>query len=405
MSKKSEAVHTEKGEGTKVLQIVWADPAMYLATIFTAQMLSERGISVELVYRKPAPYMDVAGEVNFGGRTRLRPIGGGHTGWRDKIDFAVFLFTAIALVWRNKPDVVIGYNMLGIAVAFLATRLRPKTTLIYHNFDFNVALEKTFSLLGRLFQSLELAGARYADLVIFPHPGRAAVFKDEAKLDREPVTVMNCYPLSTPKQRTGELQSLLDSKGLRFDRLIVRLGMIGPYHGIEATIRSVLEWKGNWGLILAGFPDEGSYMDEMQELVQNLDLSKKVVFLPSVSYSLWYDCLYSAHLGISLYEPFNVSHTYMSGTAQKLNNYFVAGIPSIVSNSPDFVTFVERFGTSKLADPTDPHSIAQAVNSLLCNPEEYAAYCRNVRNAFESGFNFERQFEPVLNKLLQGSKN
>jgi glycosyltransferase involved in cell wall biosynthesis len=386
----------------KVMLILWSDPRAYLATMFTAQMLSERGISVELIYRKPDPYLDVAGEVYFGCRTRLRPIGSGHVGWRDKLNFAVFLFTSIILVVRDKPDAVIGYNRLGIAVAFLATWLRPKTTLIYHNFDFYIASKK---MSGWLFQSLELAGARHADLVIIPHPGRATVFKDEAKLDKEPLTVMNCYPLTTPKRTTGELQSLLDSKGLHFDRLVVRLGTVGPYHGIEATIRSVLEWKGNWGLILAGFPVEGTYLDEMQDLVRNLDLGKKVVFLPSVPYGLWYDCLYSAHLGISLYEPFNVSHAYMGGTSQKLNNYFVAGIPSIVSNSPDFVDFVEHYGTSKLADPTDPHSIARAVNSLLCDPEEYATYCSNVRNAFKSEFNFERQFEPVLNKLLKESEN
>lgn len=55
-----------------------------------------------------------------------------------------------------------------------------------------------------------------------------------------------------------------------------------------------------------------------------------------------------------------------------------ADIPSIVSNSPDFITFVERYKTSKVANATDPHLIAQAVNSLLCNPEEYASYCRSV---------------------------
>lgn len=385
--------------------IIWSDPRAYLGIMSTAQTLSKRGISVDLIYRTPAPHMDIAGKIDFGAKTQLRPVGGGYTGWRDKLDFTIFLFTTIALVLRNKPDAVIGCNRLGVMVAFLATRLRPSTTLIYHNFDFNVAPEKTLRMHERLLQSLEMVGARYADLVIFPHPRRAAVFKDEAQLDREPVTVMNCYPLSTPKQTTGELRRLLDSKGLHFDRLVVRLGMIGPHHGIEATIRSVLEWKGNWGLILAGFTDEGSYMDEMQELVRNLGLSKKVVFLPSVPYSLWYDCLYSAHLGISLYEPFNLSHSYMSGTSQKLNNYFVAGIPSIVSNSPDFVTFAERFGTSKVADPTDPHSIAQAINSLLCDPEEYATYCRNVKNAFESEFNFERQFEPVLNWLANERRN
>lgn len=80
----------EQGKGMKVLLTMWSDPAMYLATIFTAQMLSKRGISVELVYRTPTSCLDVAGEVNFGSRTRLRPIGGGHAGWRDKIDYANF---------------------------------------------------------------------------------------------------------------------------------------------------------------------------------------------------------------------------------------------------------------------------------------------------------------------------
>lgn len=386
----------------KILLTMWSDPAIYLATIFTAQMLSERGISVELVYRTPTPSLDVAGEVNFGSRTRLQPIGDGHTNWRDKIDYVSFIVKTITFAWREKPDAVIGYNKLGIIAAFIATRLCPNTRLIYHNFDFDVSTE-TLGLLSRLLKRFELFAARCADLTIFPAPGRAAEYKAMARLTRKPLSVLNCYRRSMPKQKTGELKRLLDSKGLCFDRLVVRLGMIGPYHGIEATIRSVLEWKGNWGLILAGFPDV-FFMDEMQKLVQNLDLSNKVLILPSVSYSLWYDCLYSAHLGISLYEPFNVSHAYMGGTSQKLNSYLVAGIPSIVSNSPDFISFVEQYGTSKIAEATDPHSIAKAVNSLLSDPKEYAVYCRAVKNAFESEFNFEKQFIPILRHLVDVSK-
>jgi glycosyltransferase involved in cell wall biosynthesis len=138
----------------------------------------------------------------------------------------------------------------------------------------------------------------------------------------------------------------------------------------------------------------------MQKLVDELGLANKVILLPSVPYSLWYDCLYSAHLGICLYEPCNLSHVYMAGTSQKFNNYLLAGIPSIVSNSPDFIAFVERYKTSKVAHATDPHSIAQAVNSIFCNSEEYALYCRSVKHAFETEFNFEKQFEPILRQLI-----
>ncbi|MDA1330648.1 MAG: hypothetical protein O3B43_06255 [Chloroflexi bacterium] len=78
-----------------------------------------------MLYRNPNPHLDVAGDVKFGIRSRLRPVGGGHTGWRDKIDYAKFIVKAITLARREKPDVVIGYDTLGIVAAFIVTRIRP----------------------------------------------------------------------------------------------------------------------------------------------------------------------------------------------------------------------------------------------------------------------------------------
>ncbi len=382
----------------KVLISIWADPAMYLATTFTARILSENCESVDLLYRKPNAHFDVAGDVKFGSRSRLHPVGGGHAGWRDKIDYVKFIIKSVMLALREKPDVIIGYNTLGFVVAYSASKISPSSKLIYHNFDFDTS-EKGLGFLGRLLKRLELFAARRADVTIFPAPERASKYQEMAELNRKPLSVMNCFPRSWPRQKTGELQSLLKNKGLCFDQLVVHLGSIDPFHGIEATIRSVLQWNGNWGLIVAGFSN-GSYLEEMQDLVHELDLSNRVIFLTSVSNSLWYDCLYSSHLGICLYEPCNLSHAYMAGTSQKFNNYLVAGIPSIVSNSPDFIAFVEKYKTSKVAEATDPISISQAVNSLLCNPKEYAEYCHAVKQAFESEFNFEKQFEPILHKLL-----
>lgn len=382
----------------KVLLAIWADPAMYLAATFTAQTLSERGICVDLLYRKPNSDLDVAGDVKFGTRTSMRPVGGGHSGWRDKIDYTKFVIKVIAISRREMPNAIIGYNTLGFVAAYIATRICPNSKLIYHNFDFDVSANG-LRLLGRLLRRIELFAARRADITIFPSLGRAEKYKAMAQLTSEPLSVLNCFPRYWPRQKTGELQRLLEVKCLSFDRLVVRLGSIDPFHGIEATIRSVLEWKGNWGLILAGVSN-GSYLEDMQKLTDELGLANRVIFLPSVSYAMWYDCLYSADLGICLYEPSNLSHAHMAGTSQKLNNYLVAGIPSIVSNSPDFISFVELYKTSMVVEPTDPHAIAQAVNLLLSNTEEYAFYRRAAKNAFESEFNFEKQFEPILRRLI-----
>ena len=378
----------------RVLCALWADPSMYLATIFTSKLLSNRGIEVDIVYRMPNQELRVAGNIDFGDKATLHPIGGGHNGWRDKIDYVIYILKLLSMVWRKRPDVIIGYNKLGLLASFLASQVSPKTRLIYHNYDFDI--KHLQDVLGRC----ELVVARKADLTIFPALGRSEEYKSIAGLKREPMSVLNCYSLSYQVKKTGELNRILKSKGFSFDRLVVRLGMIGPFHGIEATFRSMPKWKGNWGFIMAGFATE-NYLKELNQLVEELGIGERVLILPSVSNSLWYDILSSGDLGISLYEPDpnNIGHNYMAGTSQKLNGYFVTGIPSIVPNTPEFISLVEQYGTSKLVDVSDPSSIAQAVNSFFGDNDEYDRYTKNVKTAFESEFNFEKQFEPVFKWL------
>ena len=143
-----------------------------------------------------------------------------------------------------------------------------------------------------------------------------------------------------------------------------------------------------------------SYLEDMQNLVFELGLAHRVILFPLVQYILWHAYLHPAHLGICLYETCNLSHAYIAGTSQKFNNYPLAGIPTMASDSPDFIASVERYKTSKIARATDPQSIAQAVNLPLRNSEEHADNCRDVIYLFETKCNIEKQFEPVVRKSV-----
>lgn len=367
---------------------------MYLATVFTSQFLSKQGIDVDLVYRKPNQKLDVAPDLDFGEMSKLHSVGGGHDGWRDKFSYLSFVVQLVFIAWRKRPDAIIGYNKLGLLASYIVTRFSPKTRLIYHNYDFDIS--RMQDILGRC----ELSAARKADLTIFPAPGRSAEYKAIAALQREPVSVLNCYPLSFVAERTGELQQILDKRGMNFDRLVVRLGMVGPHHSIKMTIRSIPFWRGNWGFIMAGFASK-EYLKELDALTEELGITDRVLILSSVSNSLWYDILHSGDLGVALYDvdPSNIGHSFMAGTSQKLNGYFVRGIPSLVPSTPDFKSFVDRHKTSKLVDVLDPTSIANAVNSFLEDAQEYEKYKKDVKRAFKSEFNFEKQFEPVFKWL------
>lgn len=375
----------------RVVLALWADPAMYLATIFTSQLLCSSGINVELVHRVPNRPLDVAGSVDFGENVQTHPVGSGKTGWRDKLEYIIFVIKLLSISVKQRPDVIIGYNTLGLLAGFLVKIFCPKIKLIYHNYDFDKS--RLVDFLGRM----EIFAARHADLTVFPSPDRAELYKALGSLSKEPVSVMNCYSLTYKLERTGELARILEERGLSFEKLVVRLGMIGPYHGIKSTLKSLPEWNSDCGFVMCGFSSQG-YLKEIDQVIKELELENRVLVLPSVSNSLWYDVLAAADLGIALYsyDPNNIGHNFMAGTSQKLNGYFVKGIPSVVPNSPDFVSFVDKYGTSKCVEVSNPSSIAAAVNSMFENHSEYDRYRENVENVFLSEFNFEKQFEPVL---------
>ena len=380
----------------RVLLTIWVDAAWHPVVTFTSQMLSERGDAVHILYRQPESRSAIPGSADFGANAALWPVAGWDGRWRNQAAYLRFLMRAVVLARRIRPDVIIGYDMHGVAAAYLASLAHPSSKLVYHNLD--LAPKETLTAYARAVKALEGVAARSAGLVVFSAPGRAAIFKREAGLQREPLVVMNCQRLAVPQMDTGALRQLLDSRGLHFDRLIVRLGSLGPNHGVETTIRSMQEWKGNWGLILVGVPIP-SYLQSLQELIDSLHQTQEVVTLPAVPYSLWYDCLYSADLGIALYEPGNINHAHMAGAGNKLSLYLKAGIPSIVPDFPDFAAFVQKYGAGKVANPADPSSIAAAINAVFAGDAEYVALCQSAAAAFQTEFNFEKQFEPVLSWL------
>lgn len=382
----------------RILLLTWTSALWHPVVRFTSQLLSEQGHTVDIMSRTPLSGSEIPGSADFGERAAVHSVGRGRAGWSGRLDYAMFLKRAFGFARKLRPDVVIGYDMRGVAAAYLARLASPGARFVYHNLD--LVSETELNSLGRLGKRFEIFSSYRADVIIFSSNGRAEIFNREVQLQREPLIVMNCQRRDTQEPKTGELRDMLRARGLAFERLVVRLGAMGPGHGIEATIQSVSQWQGDWGLVLAGVPS-GSFLSKLQAQIEALGLEKHVLLLPSVPYSLWYDCLYSADLGIALYEPGNINHLSMAGAGNKLNLYLKAGIPSLLPSFPDFASVVERFGIGKVVDPTDPRAIAAGVNAVFADCQEYETMCQNARMAFEQHYNFEKQFQPVLDWLAE----
>lgn len=377
----------------KIALVIWTNPDYYTVIRDTAQLLVELGHHVDILCRDTDETF--MGTVDYPTQARVMRLGQKRPGLRNYLDYLGYLAAVYRLNRRERYNLIIGYDLFGFVAAYLMT-IGKMSRLVYHNFD--LSEKSLLGLLGRQLKRLEYAGARRAEAVIFPTRGRADLFRQEARLRRTPLIVMNCLRPGAESRHSGIFRRMLAEEGVQGDKIVVRLGSIGPGHGIEATIRSMSRWKGDWLLVFMGVPI-GNYLSSMQELSRELGLARRILFKPDVPYELWDDCLHSADVGLALYEPVNVNHRAMAGAGQKMFFYLKAGLPIVVPRLPDFLEMVGKYQFGVAADAASPGSIADAVNAILANPVAYKTYARAARNAFVNELNFDSQFLPVLQRL------
>ena len=378
----------------KVALVIWTNPDYYVAIKYTSQIFIERGHEVDILCRNTNETF--MGDVDYPKAANTIRIGSKREGIQNLLSYLGFLVNVYRKKQKAGYDLIIGYDLYGFVAAFLMTALGKKPLLLYHNFD----LSEKFALgfVGRQLKRFEYIGARRARAVIFPSLGRAEVFKQEANLYQQPLIVMNCLRVTEKFETKGIFRKMLAEEGIKAERLVARLGSIGPGHGIEATIRSVKMWKGDWALVFLGVA-LGSYMSSMQELVAQLGLSKRILFKSEVSYEMWNDCLNEADVGLALYEPININHLAMAGAGQKMFFYLQVGMPVVLPRLQDFTEILDKYKFGVGADADSAESIASAVNSLLGSQQEYEKYARNAKEAFVNELNFDTQFSQVLRLL------
>jgi glycosyltransferase involved in cell wall biosynthesis len=277
----------------------------------------------------------------------------------------------------------------------LATILRRP--LIYQCHDF-VERARRVSFGAQVVRAFERRLARTADLVIVPDAGRARVMVHELGLTRPPLVVANA-PLKRPSGSGGVLRRALSERGLCYDAILLRQGVLGPGHGIEATIRSIPYWSSRqWGFALMG-SGEQQYLDSIRALADSLGVGCQLAILPMVSYDHVPGYTVGADIGHALYEPVNINHAHMGTASNKIMEYLAAGLPMLLSDTESFRSVLDRYRCGLWVDETSPESIAGAVNHLLVNPALRKDLGEAGARAFEQIFCFEHQFSPVLEAI------
>lgn len=356
-------------------------------TINSVEMFSRSGWEVSMVGA------EFTGSEALGikpsGATRTVCVRANHTGIHQKLAYLAFSLRALIEILVFRPSLVYASDWMTCPVALILSLLGMQ--VIYHEHDAPVAPQGW----KRLSAHARVLMARRATLCIAPNEGRGRVLTQDT--GRQNVAIAwNC-----PAQH--------EVKGARKPRADGR--MVIHYHGhlsadrLPFTLLHALTTLSEAvSLRVTGFETVGTlgYVEQFRRLAASLNLGNRVEICGGIPLrEALFDQCASADIGFACMPAIspNINFSTMVGASNKVFDYMACGLPVLVSDLPDWrAAFVDN-GYGLACDPTDAASVASALRWFLSHPDEAYAMGERGRQRILSDWNYETQFQPVMDRI------
>lgn len=190
------------------------------------------------------------------------------------------------------------------------------------------------------------------------------------------------------------VNEMIAPTGVRFkdrSRRVVYIGGLAPFNGAEQMIRAMSELPEVTGirLVLGG----RSNSPEFERLLRTLPGSDRVDFIGWVDREAIRHLFADARAGLVLYQP---TPNTVDSEPNKFFEMLSAGLPLIVSDFVHWRRFIDRYGCGLVVPPNKPAAIAQAIQSLVDDPEQAETMGRKGREIVVQQYNWEAESKKLL---------
>lgn len=312
-------------------------------------------------------------------------------GWRQKLHYTMFAVWVFASTLRWRPQWVYASDYLICPVALLVSYL-PGTKVVYHEHD--TPLSVPASAFSRFCLWARRRLAERAHICVLPNEQRAARFR-EATDRRLVLSVWNC-----PMRDEVEPPRGAPTNG---DFWILYHGSIVPARLPPTVLKALIMLPDNVKLRVIGYETLGhtGYVRHLKEMAQRLGLDGRVEFLGAKNRDELLNWSGRCDVGLALF-PLNsndFNEQTMPGASNKAFEYLACGLALLVPDLPDWRKMYVEPGYGMVCNPDKPESIAAVVHWFLEHPVEMRAMGEQGRQRIAAEWNYEAQFEPVLEQI------
>lgn len=248
----------------------------------------------------------------------------------------------------------------------------------------------------RYWRRLKQAEQRYSqnlNALIIQDQARAEVLLQDNDLGDRPVIPL---PVSLPGPPYPQSSTYLrDKSPLPADTvLILQFGQIQRYG--KALVQLAQQFPANYRLVLHdGLTKDLWQCEAFVEELKHLDHNHRVIFsLENLSFEQIQALSASADVGLVLYEATFKNDQLTSKSSEKLALYLQCGLPVIAFRYPGYKP-IETAQAGLLVSNLE--GIAPATQTIL---NAHATYRRNAQQLFLAEYEFEKNFQPVIQYLV-----
>jgi glycosyltransferase involved in cell wall biosynthesis len=374
--------------------LIYTNPDYYPATANAVELLSEHFNIILIGRNLEPPHWEYPTNVEVH-RLGLYASGKEREQVSAKAKFLEYInFILQARYLLKDVSLIYAYDAFGYTAAYLCKLMLLRSVpLIYQNHETGDRLFPLSSLSGWV-QRLERNWVHKADIVVFPDKDRAGFFQKITNLNKEPLIIPN-FPLKSVFDFSEDWSSLIRS---RWESLtLFYRGTISDTSAMKEII-SAASLVNNSCIKFVGFLDDHSSKD-LDEWVNTVKVEHRFSYLGKLPYEALQSHTLSATVGFALYKSIDLNRTACVTACQKIYEYAACGVPTIVSDLPNYRDYLSGESWVRFADPNNPHSIASAVQDILKDFDNYQEMCLAARRAFEEKFNYESAFYPLLLKI------